>query len=89
MVSRKSFNTLLQVMLKHDVNELTVSEAAERRTAAFLDAREWREYEVSHIENAIYIGYKQFVITAINSIPKDNEIIVYCSIGKRSEDITK
>ena len=89
MVSRKSYNHLLKVMLKHDVKELTVSEAAARKNATFLDARELREYEVSHIENAIYAGYNFFNLEAINKIAKDNEIIVYCSIGKRSEDITR
>ncbi len=56
-----------------------------------LDAREQIEYKVSHIKNAIPIGYKFFRIdTIINkNLPKDRTIVVYCSLGIRSEVISK
>jgi len=54
-----------------------------------LDAREKEEFEVSHLENAVWVGAKTFdldsVVTKIED--KDAEIIVYCSIGVRSENI--
>ncbi|WP_036156836.1 rhodanese-like domain-containing protein [Maribacter forsetii] len=56
---------------------------------AFLDTREKEEFEVSHLENALWVGYKKFneqvVLETITD--KDQPIIVYCSIGVRSEDI--
>ncbi len=57
----------------------------------FLDAREQSEYEVSHIENAIYVGYDDFNITTVtkNVSDKSSQIVVYCSIGVRSEDIAE
>lgn len=57
----------------------------------FLDAREQSEYEVSHIENAIYVGYDDFDITTVteNVSDKSTQIVVYCSIGVRSEDIAE
>jgi rhodanese-related sulfurtransferase len=52
-----------------------------------LDAREIEEFNVSHIRNAIHIGYNNFDKTKLSKIPKDKKIIVYCSIGYRSEKI--
>ena len=87
-VKSKSFNTVLNIMLNHDVKEITVSEA-QKNSAILLDAREKNEYDVSHIKNAVYVGYDNFNISKLYSIPKNKEIIIYCSIGKRSEKITE
>lgn len=53
----------------------------------FLDAREIEEYEVSHIKDAIYIGYDDFDITKLDTFDKNTKLVVYCSIGYRSEKI--
>lgn len=55
----------------------------------FLDTREQNEFKVSHLPNAIHIGYNNLDWAKINTIDKDAEIIVYCSIGVRSQDIGK
>ncbi|MDQ6763829.1 MAG: rhodanese-like domain-containing protein [Bacteroidota bacterium] len=60
-----------------------------KNSVFFLDAREKKEYDVSHIKNAVYVGYDDFNFSRLSNIPKGDEIIVYCSIGKRSENITK
>lgn len=54
-----------------------------------LDAREKEEYEVSHLENAIWVGAKTFELDSVTPKikNKDAEIVVYCSIGVRSENI--
>ncbi len=51
------------------------------------DAREMEEYKVSHIEGAKYLGYDNFEITRLDNIPKDTKIVLYCSVGYRSEKI--
>ncbi len=57
--------------------------------ALLLDAREKEEYEVSHLQNALWVGAKTFELDSV--LPKieekNTEIIVYCSIGVRSENI--
>jgi rhodanese-related sulfurtransferase len=88
-VATGSFNTLLKMMLKHDVKEITVPEAVAKKNVLFADAREKKEFDVSHINNALFAGYDDFSLSRLNNIPKDREIIVYCSIGKRSEKITE
>lgn len=52
-----------------------------------LDAREKHEYDVSHLKNARYVGYEKFSFKRVKDIPKDAKIVVYCSIGARSENI--
>ena len=88
-VTNGSFNSLLKIMLKHNVKEITVPEAATKKNVVFIDAREKKEYDVSHIKNAVYVGYDDFNVSKLGNIQKGNEVIVYCSIGKRSEKITQ
>ncbi len=56
-----------------------------------LDAREQEEYNVSHLKNAIYVGYTHFTMETViaKKIAKDSPIVVYCSLGVRSEDIAE
>jgi rhodanese-related sulfurtransferase len=76
-------------MLSHHVKEITVPEATIRKNALFIDAREKKEYDLSHIRNGVYVGYDDFDLAAVKNVAKGVEIIVYCSIGKRSEKITQ
>ena len=54
-----------------------------------LDARELEEFEVSHLKDAIWVGAKAFKTDSVSAIIKDKNtaIVVYCSIGVRSEKI--
>lgn len=54
-----------------------------------LDAREEKEYKVSHLAGAYYSGYSNFSLEGIQDHAKDKDqlIIVYCSLGVRSENI--
>ncbi len=60
---------------------------ANTQNVRIFDARERAEYEVSHIPGAAYIGYKHFDIQALTKLAKDTPIVIYCSIGYRSEKI--
>ncbi|HHM21242.1 MAG TPA: rhodanese-like domain-containing protein, partial [Bacteroidetes bacterium] len=51
------------------------------------DAREWDEYTVSHLPGAVYIGYKNFNKNIFEKMKKDQPIVLYCSVGYRSEKI--
>ncbi len=52
-----------------------------------LDTRTVEEYEVSHIAGSRLIDYDSFKKADVKDIPKDAEVIVYCSVGYRSERI--
>ncbi|MGB5821408.1 MAG: rhodanese-like domain-containing protein [Saonia sp.] len=56
-----------------------------------LDAREKEEFNVSHLKQAVWVGFKTFEPKTVISKIKDKNahIVVYCSIGVRSEDIAE
>jgi rhodanese-related sulfurtransferase len=86
----KSFAFVLKRLLSHKVPEISINNAAALYGSyIFLDARENNEYVVSHLPGAIYVGYKEFKAEVLKSISKDKPIVVYCSIGKRSESIAE
>jgi len=50
-----------------------------------LDAREEEEYNISHIENALYFGYEDPDFSVLKNVEANTPVIIYCSIGYRSE----
>lgn len=52
-----------------------------------LDARETKEYNISHIKGSIKVGYDNFSISSVKDLDKNKPVYVYCSIGYRSEKI--
>ena len=54
-----------------------------------LDSRELVEFEVSHLPDAKWVGYLDFTVNRVIDIPKDAKVVVYCSIGVRSENIAE
>ncbi len=83
------FNATLKTLLSHDVPEISVKDAVTRYDAVFLDAREKAEYDVSHIKGARYIGYDDFDFSRVKNLKQNQPLIVYCSVGYRSEKITE
>ena len=89
-VQSKSFKFVLKTLLSHNVPEITVPAAAKLQDEAiFLDAREHEEYEVSHLPNARFTGYNHFNEKVVQDLPKNATIVVYCAVGKRSENISQ
>lgn len=88
-VGSKAYDIMLQSLLSHSVNEVSVKEIKDKKNVVFVDARERKEYEVSHIENAIFVGYDSLDLSAMNQVDKSKEIIVYCSVGYRSEKVSE
>jgi rhodanese-related sulfurtransferase len=69
-------------------NSVPVVRNAQVSTRAIvLDTREREEFNVSHLPRARWVGYDDFDLKRVANIPKTDTIIVYCSIGYRSERI--
>ena len=88
--NKAGFETMVNALLSGKVDTLgsaTLSVKARSPGVVLLDTREWEEYAVSHLPGAIHVGYKSFHESAVADLPEDAEIIVYCSVGKRSEEI--
>ncbi|SEC55211.1 Rhodanese-related sulfurtransferase [Tenacibaculum sp. MAR_2009_124] len=86
---------LKQLLKEHNTENvpyITVDELKKENTdIILLDAREPKEFKVSHIKNAECVGYDHFNLSkTISSLKnKDAKIIVYCSLGIRSEDVAE
>ncbi len=79
----------LKKLNNHSVPYITTKELKLHTHYTLLDARESKEYAVSRLAEALWIGYETFSATDIQSlIPhKNTPLVVYCSIGIRSEHI--
>ena len=80
---------MLKTMIKETVPTITVAELSKKDLSkmVLLDSREKKEYEVSHLKNAKWVGYEDFKLIRVNDVPKDASIVIYCSVGVRSEKI--
>lgn len=90
--AQSSLEQLLKQYNKEQIPYISVEKLKTlQHTAVLLDAREKEEYQVSHLKNASYVGYDHFKIKTFmkRRIPKDSCIVVYCSLGIRSEDISE
>jgi rhodanese-related sulfurtransferase len=80
---------LLKTLLSHSIPEVTVDQVRAIKQCILLDAREHSEYAVSHISDAYFIGYNKFHIDSVKWLNKNARILIYCSIGYRSEKIAE
>ncbi|MCD4730653.1 MAG: rhodanese-like domain-containing protein [Bacteroidales bacterium] len=84
-----NYDDQIKAMYKNTVELIAVAdleiEMGKNPDLVLLDTREMVEYNVSHIDGSKCIGYNNFSIKSLNDIPKDTEIVVYCSLGVRSE----
>ncbi len=90
--AQNSLDDLLKHSTSHEVPFISVQELAMPKTnAVILDAREQEEYNVSHLKDAIFVGYNHCKMDSLRNIltNKNQKIVVYCSLGIRSETIAK
>jgi len=89
-VKSGAFRLMLKGLLGHTVPEIGVQEAAkDSASIVFIDAREPAEHAVSHISGAVFAGYDHFAPENLPVLDKNSRIVVYCSVGYRSEKVTE
>jgi rhodanese-related sulfurtransferase len=59
----------------------------ENKNILLLDTRSYEEFKVSHLPNALFLDYDKFDTERVNGINRNARIVVYCSVGYRSERI--
>ncbi|UJP64775.1 rhodanese-like domain-containing protein [Mongoliitalea daihaiensis] len=84
-----AFKLLLDTFYDKEFPTISPKGVSNLKNPLILDTREWNEFQTSHIKNAHYVGYNNFDISTIQEKDKSRPIIVYCSIGVRSQDIGK
>jgi len=90
--SQKKLSKLLKQENSQSIPYISV-EALQNETEniTLLDSREKKEFKTSHLKNAICVGYDFFNLDSVQSKlkNKNSKIVVYCSLGIRSEDIAE
>lgn len=87
-IQNEAFAKKLSVLLSHTVATIDVHQAHHSADEyLWLDIRERDEYDISYIAPAKFMGYDHPDWHLLDSVPKDTKIIVYCSVGYRSEKI--
>lgn len=87
-VEAPPFAATLRTLLEHDVPERDVDAVAAARPApVLLDAREADEYAVSRLPGARWVGYEDFDPARVADLDPDAPVVVYCSVGYRSEKV--
>ena len=84
-----AYKTMLNGLYDKDFPVAYLNQAELLSKAVWLDTREKEEFDVSHIKSAQWVGYETFSLESVKNLPKDQPIIVYCSVGARSQDIGK
>lgn len=87
-VSDKAYDLLLSTLLSHSVPEVSI-DTLMSKNFHLLDARTYREFEVSHIPGATWVGYEEFSLERVVGIDRQAAVAVYCSVGYRSERIAE
>ena len=90
--SQKNLKQLLKKYNTENIPYISVNNLQKEENIILLDAREPKEFEVSHLKNAMCVGYDFFNLeNTLKKLPKDKntKIVVYCSLGIRSEDIAE
>ncbi|SNT16278.1 Rhodanese-related sulfurtransferase [Ekhidna lutea] len=85
---QKTFDEKMESLYKKTV-PLIKADSLKPKLAGvvILDTRSEEEYQVSHINGARFVDYDNFEVGQVSNISKDTEVIVYCSVGYRSERV--
>lgn len=86
-----AYNLMLQGLYENTVPQISPTELKQvlegNPSFILLDTRSRAEYEVSYIKGARLVDYDSLNIEALDSIPRSAPVIVYCSVGYRSERV--
>ena len=87
-----AYAQLLRTLYHQSVPLIQPAELADllaRQPAAvlLLDTRTAAEFNVSHLAGARFVDYEQFEKNAFADLPREKPVVVYCTVGARSERV--
>jgi len=89
----EAFEKKINRMLDFDVPTMGVTRLKklmeEGKDIQIIDSRTAEEYQVSSIPGASLLTYKDYTEDDLEAYDKSKPVIVYCSIGYRSEQVAK
>lgn len=84
-----AYRTLLSSLYDSEFPVLKPEQLIDLKSFQLLDAREKGEFEVSHLQNAIWVGFDTFSLNRVSDLDRNQPVLVYCTVGARSEEIGK
>ena len=86
---QSSIEKTLNQLNKGSVPYIQPKEVQQDSALVLLDTRKKEEFEVSALPGAHWVGYQQFDLEEFEKQwpDKSTPVVVYCSVGVRSEDI--
>ena len=84
---RARFPTVAQVST--DTLQSWLDESPQRENLLLFDVRESEEYAVSHLQGARPTPSKDEAQKALQGVPSDQRIVLYCSVGYRSSELAQ
>jgi rhodanese-related sulfurtransferase len=87
LFGQRTIEKTLEKLNNNSIPYISAEALKTEKNNVILDTREKKEFNVSHLKNAIWVGYHNFNLEALTIKDKNTPIVVYCSIGVRSEDI--
>ena len=73
--------------LSTDSLQTWLDESAMAERPLILDVREKEEYEVSHLKGAVSALTEKEALQALEGVPPDRPVVLYCSVGYRSSEM--
>jgi rhodanese-related sulfurtransferase len=84
-----AYQTLLKGLYDANFPVLQPAQITDLGKYQVLDAREKAEYNVSHLPKARWVGHETFALTSVAGLDKTKPVLIYCTVGARSEQIGK
>ncbi|SFT87136.1 Rhodanese-related sulfurtransferase [Algoriphagus locisalis] len=84
-----AYKALLSTLYDSDFPVVKPAELTDLSSYQVVDTREKEEFEVSHLQNAIWAGYDTFSMENVAELDKNQPVLVYCTVGARSQEIGK
>ncbi len=79
---------MVDSFIDYQIDNISFMEVQPEKTI-ILDTRNFDEYKVSHLPNAVWIGNDSLFWSRIPQLSDKKTIIVYCSVGYRSNEVGK
>lgn len=86
------FEQKIEGLLSHSIPTISCERLQSKLNTpnlVLLDAREKEEFTTSHLKDAKWVGYDTFDKKYVEGVDKNAIVVVYCSIGYRSEKIAE
>lgn len=88
--AQSDYDKKLKSLYRHTVKTISPTDAKKlvgNPKAVFIDTRSPEEFKVSHLPKARFLSFNNYSTNDLKIFPKDCKLIVYCSVGYRSERI--